>query len=339
MGSVIVIAVCMLLLMLLLLSNATLDNGTMEDVAQDIQEKVDDVQYESGSTGYDIAWETAVPAEVTKEDMLNGKEEYSFTIANEELLREEGFTDAQLKASKAAIEKYIVDNKIVFPLHEVMAIQESIYSCGYYFGAVFLLNEEEYTYVMVTGNGESIKCEQDFYSDPPVQYDMDIEGEAEDHDVYDMLFTEDWPMGIEEFPYTEADVSRFLETYYADLTSKNMYENYLIYSIPMRDYMLREWPSFNCQFSTFKKNVQELKKTIADGDEELAKTGKLSASVKKYRQKWFTMVVVKVDIMLSSGKKSKNYTDYVSIGYDDNGLFVIPQDMFLPDHWRYLYLY
>ena len=146
-------------------------------------------------------------------------------------------------------------------------------------------------------------------------------------------------MGIEEFPYTEADVSRFLETYYADLTSKNMYENYLIYSIPMRDYMLREWPSFNCQFSTFKKNVQELKKTIADGDEELAKTGKLSASVKKYRQKWFTMVVVKVDIMLSSGKKSKNYTDYVSIGYDDNGLFVIPQDMFLPDHWRYLYLY
>lgn len=337
--SIVIIAVCLLLIILLLITNRSLDNGTFEDVGNDVADKVEEVKQESGSTGYDMFTGTAIPADMTYSDAVNADIKYTFSLINEDELKAEGFSDEQIKVSKVLIEQYIGSNETDYSLESVMAVRESIYSCENYFGAIFCLNEEEYEYVMVTGNGEEISCEENLYSEPPVQYDVDKETEQEEHEIYDVLYKKEFPMDIEEFPYSEEVVSNLIKGYYSDLTSKNIYENYLNYFLPMRDYMENEWPSINCQFSTFKKGIEQMKLNIANGDEELAKNGTLSASVEGYRQFSYTMVVVKVKVTLSSGKKNKSQTEYVSIGYNDNGMIIVPKDMFMADYWRYLYLY
>lgn len=337
--SIVVIVVCMFLIILLLISNRSLDNGTFEDIGNGVTEKTKEIKQKSESTGYDMVTETAIPANMTYSDAVNLNVQYSYMLTNEDELKEEGFTDEQVKVSKVLIEQYIGSNETNYSLENVMAVRESIYSCDSYFGAVFCLNEEKYEYVMVTGDGETIDCEENIYDAPPVQYDSDIAAEEQEHDDYAMLYKREFPMDIEEFPYSETDVSNFVKGYYADLATKNNYENYLTYFLPMRDYMEKEWTSINCQFSTFKRGIEQLKLNIADGDEELAQNGTLSASVEGYRQFNYTMVVAKVKVTLASGKKNKSQTEYVSIGYNDNGMIIVPKDMFTADYWRYLYLY
>ena len=145
-------------------------------------------------------------------------------------------------------------------------------------------------------------------------------------------------MDAEEFPFPVDTVNTFVEKYYSDLSTQNLYQDYVQYYLPMAKYMQAEWDTFSSDFSTFKSDVEQLKKHIANGDSELEQNGRLSAKVAAYRQFSRTLLVAKVAVTLTSKSGKNSMYQYVTLGYDDN-LFLLPHDMFTVNYWRFLYRY
>lgn len=340
MGMLGVILVCIILIILLLLSANSLNNGSVDELEKEVKKKIEDVERKSDSTGYNIADET-IPENLSYSEAIKLNPEYSYKVSNENVWAEEGMTEDQIKATKVMIEQYIQKNDIDYALDHVYIPSESVYSLNKYFGTVVILNEDEdvSTSVLVKADGNEITCEAYVYDNPPSEYDIDIANEAELHDAYNPLYENGFEMDYEEFPHTKEEVDKYVTSYYSDMTEKNLYENYLNYFLPFQSYMTVEWPSFHGEFATYKHSVNDLKKRIADGDENLEKNGKISAEVTGYKKHMCTMTFVRVDVSLSLGNKKKTITEYITLADDYDKLVLIPKDLDTSSSWHYLYLY
>lgn len=314
------------------------DNIYMSE--EESEQKNNSVNNMEGDTGASVM-ETALPENMDYNTALAADVDLSFTLSNEDALLQNGFSEDQVKVSKVLVEQYIQSNIDGISLENVQAVQNTIYSCNGYFGAVFCLNEDACEYVEVTGNGSDVTCTENYYATTPKQYGTDIADETDEHGQYEMLYDGKFSdeMDSEDFPYSEQEVEKLVTGYYKDLTENNAYENYLDYFLPMTEYMQIEWSSFNCQFSTFQNSVEQLKELIADGDKNLQEKGKLSATVTGYRQYSYTVVVARVNVTLSDGSNKKTRTEYATVGYNNNGMFILPHDLYTMQYWRYMYLY
>ena len=341
-----VLAVCVLVLAICIVSasnSALEDVGDSDDIYMTKEDSVasgDNVNKE-GSTGANEAYQTALPENMSYNDALSSDVEYSFELTNEELLSGNGFTEEQIKVSKVLLEQYIQSNISGISLNNVKAVEDTVYSCNDYFGVVFCLDEASSEYAEITGNGTDVKCLENMYAVPAKQYGTDLADETDEHGQYEMLYDGKFSevMDSEDFPYTEQQVEAFITGYYKDLSEKNAYENYLNYFLPMTEYMIREWSSFNCQFSTFQSSVSQLRELLADGDNSLLEKGKFSASVTGYRQYSYTVVTARVNVTLADGSNKNTRTEYVTVGYNNGSLFILPHDLYTMQYWRYMYLY
>lgn len=341
--AVLVICILVFAVCLISASNSVLEDvGDTEDIYMTEEEENDGtLENREGETGANESYQTALPENASYNDALSADVEYSFKLTNEELLTENGFSDEQVKVSQVLLEQYIQSNISGILLDDVKAVEDTVYSCNGYFSAIFCLNEEASEYAEVTGNGSDVKCTENIYSAPVKQYETDIADETEEHGQYDMLYdgTFSDEMDSEEFPYSEQEVEKLVTGYYSDLTEKNAYENYLYYFLPMTEYMQIEWTSFNSNFCTFQNSVSQLKELLADGNTELLEKGKLSASITGYRQYSYTVVTARVNVTLTDGSDENTRVEYVTIGYNNDGLFILPHDLYTMNYWRYMYLY
>ena len=334
-GCVLLLAIC-----IISASNSALEDvGDTEDMYMTEEEDKGTSENIDGETGE--VYQTALPENMSYNDALSSDVEYSFELTNEELLSGNGFTEEQIKVSKVLLEQYIQSNISGISLNNVQAVEDTVYSCNGYFGVVFCLNEDSLEYAQITGNGTDVKCLENMYAVPAKQYGTDLADETDEHGQYEMLYDGKFSevMDSEDFPYTEQHVEAFITGYYKDLSEKNAYENYLNYFLPMTEYMIREWSSFNCQFSTFQSSVSQLRELLADGDNSLLEKGKFSASVTGYRQYSYTVVTARVNVTLADGSNKNTRTEYVTVGYNNGSLFILPHDLYTMQYWRYMYLY
>lgn len=336
---VIIIAFFLVLFMLLQISNSALVNDDLANIYSDISAKKETAEKKAGSTGFDIVDMTAEPETASYSDAKKGSEQqYSFTIENETDLQKTGFSSEQIATCKKLINEYMEKNPSDVFSVTISAEEPTIYNQENYFGVVFCLNEQEGIYLKITCDGEKIRSQEISYTEPTIQNEKDLSDERQEHEDYSILYKKSYPMDTEEFPFSQSEVNRFVTKYYSDLSTQNIYQNYVLYYLPMAQYMGREWEAFSSDFSTFKSGVEQMKKQIADGDSDLEKNGRLSAKVTAYRQFSRTLLIAKVSVTLTSANSKKSSAEYVTLGYDDN-LFILPHDMFSVEYWRYLYLY
>lgn len=336
---IIIVAFVLIMFLLLQISNSALVFDDLGNVYSDISTKREKAKEKDESTGYDIVDTTEKPETASYSEIEKDSEkQYTFMIKNETDLQTTGFLPEQIATCKKIVNEYMEQHPNDVFSSNISAEEPTIYNQDNYFGVVFCLNEEDGIYLKITCDGENIRSQEIAYTKPTTQNKQDIEDEKQEHEDYSILYKKTYPMDTEEFPFSSSEVNTFVEKYFSDLTTQNLYEDYVVYYLPMSEYMQREWEAFSNDFSTFKNDVEQLKAKIANGDSDLEKNGRLSAKVTAYRRFSRTLLVAKVAVTLTSANSQNSSAEYVTLGYDDN-LFILPHDMFSVEYWRYLYLY
>lgn len=336
---IITVVFFVVLLMLFKISDSALVDTDFGDVHSDISNKKERAEKEDNSTGYDEVTETPETntyyyAEIEKES----NQQYDFSIENESYLTDANYSPEQINSCKKLINDYMERNPSNVYNKTIRAEEPTVYNQDGYFGVVFCLNEQDDIFVEIKCDSEKISFTEKEYTAPSVQNENDLTSELKEHEDYSILYKKTYPMDAEEFPFPVDTVNAFVEKYYSDLSTQNLYQDYVQYYLPMAKYMQVEWDTFSSDFSTFKNDVEQLKKHIANGDSELEQNGRLSAKVTAYRQFSRTLLVAKVAVTLTSKSGKNSMYQYVTLGYDDN-LFLLPHDMFTVNYWRFLYRY
>lgn len=330
-----------ILLLLLMVSNSSLNNGGMSDLYKDVSDKVEEQKeegaYKEGSTGYDEVILNGKTVEMNYSDCVKSHVNITYKLSNEYLLAEEGFSGEEQTALKNILQQYINANAPSHNPSDIQAIKQSMYCYNGYFNTVFCLNEQESIYVEATRENDKVTCRVVDYYNPPTQIEQNIKDEKQYHKDFRVLYEDmTWTMDSQDFPYTKEQVNQLVQQYFTDVLQKNVYEPYLNYFLHMKEYMTIEWPSINCQFSTYKSDVMQLKERLGVKDGEKTK---VDVRVKGYRQYNYTSLIIVAEVTVNNGTEQKASTEYVTVGYDDNGMVLVPHDLFTSHYWKYIYLY